>query len=494
MAWFDRHKNKDVHGSPAEVPPEAAPEVPPESPPQPKSPESEDKILKKKYDPVNRYVREVIGLDPDQFRFQYKTVEKVEPDPENPGKVRGFFRDFTNCHDLLAFRQDLSEEQKRTFDSCRWGENGWSGVALFATGFWEKVDNPQHEWNRHADALRQIRRMIEGGELEDEYVKAKEKGVEAYDKERREEKERVMTALHLYYQEQAVNTPLQRELARLIEEAKEITLKAMPYFEVYLKGAYPETERIEPRFDYEPGYPTEIRLMALDKNSKEVNRIDESEFDIILGNSFLGKKLAGDEKFAEAKKEIKRASSALAELKVRVENQRKEIFLELLTVLGLGSLAAEGRLNLHRMGLYGLEGKADISFSEEKEITIKGSSRESKFIDGNWVLPDLIQDAKFRYFIPDEEIEKIMKIEWTPEEKKRLEALARVVGQYRKQLPQIKPRKGGDYEYSLPGHELVLREDTAAFARVLYDEKLKLPPQHREKVVQQLKSVGSIEF
>lgn len=129
-----------------------------------------DEQEKKKYDPIRKFVKEKMELDPEEFKFYYKTVAEIKPDPEEEGYVLGTFKEFNNYHDLLDFRNKLSEEQKEKMDGQEWS-GGWHKIAVFATGFWDRLANPEDELYKYKDEFYELYEKIKNEEIEDEYAR-----------------------------------------------------------------------------------------------------------------------------------------------------------------------------------------------------------------------------------------------------------------------------------------------------------------------------------
>jgi len=181
-----------VDNNPPEPPPEKnEPPKPDDKTPTPEKREPTGEELKsyelgmyEKYkltsDPLQKYLREVAGVDPSVFRIEYRTVKNLAPakKPAFEGQVTGSFIDFSNYHDLLTFRAGLSAEQKTEFDSKEWGREGheWSGVSIFANNFWDKLDDPNDPLHPHADKIKEIVSQLEKEQLPDDYAELVHKG------------------------------------------------------------------------------------------------------------------------------------------------------------------------------------------------------------------------------------------------------------------------------------------------------------------------------
>ncbi|MBU2579117.1 hypothetical protein KKA09_03305 [Patescibacteria group bacterium] len=135
---------------------------------------------KKKYDPLRSFLHEK-GIDPEQFDFTYRVIEKIEKDPsdtDNPEKTSIFEKNFTNYHDCLKFQKGLTEEQKKEFSRTWIGKNKnvHEPIEIFAVSFWKKLNDKKSEFYQYRDEIDDICGRIHNEKLEDEYVKAVERG------------------------------------------------------------------------------------------------------------------------------------------------------------------------------------------------------------------------------------------------------------------------------------------------------------------------------
>ncbi len=130
---------------------------------------------KKKRDLLYRFVKDVLGEDPKQFNFKYRTVKSVKPDPKRQGGHLGDFIDFSNYHDFLAYRNSLSPEQKAKFDSLSW-QGGWSGSTVLATNFWNHVNKPEGKFFKFKDQIYALYDQATQELYPDKYEEAVERG------------------------------------------------------------------------------------------------------------------------------------------------------------------------------------------------------------------------------------------------------------------------------------------------------------------------------
>jgi hypothetical protein len=304
------------------------------------------------------------------------------------------------------------------------------------------------------------------------------------------EKERVLAALRIYHQERNQNTPLHLELAKLIEEAKRLAAEAVPYFEERLYNGADPLERGTVKVG-EMGY--QIWVYGLNSKKQETGYYGD-DFETVLQNKNYEEKYGKDPRFVQFRKKIGEVMLALRRVEAALESQRERIFRETLVALGRGTLVGEGEVRSHKEGLYSLKGKAFLAFLERREI-IPGDtlSNVSQFRSDSYEFQEIVKESKKRLDITDAEIARIEKIEWSEADKDKLGRLVKATGVYREGLPTIRPQKTASYEYTDEQYVLSLGLDVSAYARTAY-EKLGLPPQHRERVLQELSSTGNIEI
>ncbi|MBI4159637.1 hypothetical protein HY504_00545 [Candidatus Wolfebacteria bacterium] len=233
------------------------------------------------------------------------------------------------------------------------------------------------------------------------------------DRERREQRERIIVALHAFFEDQNANTPLQHELAR---------------------------------------------LMALRKQKIETPQFTDVSHQVL--------------------------------------EQRERIFREAVIALGAGSIFnMKGRI--YSMGRLGYPSdddilKGDISFHLEKnqKITIHSWQFDPRLGIVNY--GDLIDFAKV-YGVTDEEIRQLQRIEWSAEDKNKLERLERASSVYREGLPSAEPQEAAEGPLPDEEYQLLLSVRLGRYIRGAY-AKLDLPPQHREQVVAEIRTIGKVEL
>ena len=190
-------------------------------------------IVKKSYDPLYKLMEE---LNVKNVSFTYLTVESVKPteNPEFDGQVPPSLKSFNNYHDLIKFRNSLTEEQKKEFDSKEWGvdkEHLWSGISVRATkNFWGRLNNPEDELYKDRTRIIQVVEGIEKESLPDYYQKAIEENNVHISKEKMELIDKVKELRQLIIEltelkNKVKNDELQKSYKRIVDSYYKRDLK-----------------------------------------------------------------------------------------------------------------------------------------------------------------------------------------------------------------------------------------------------------------------------
>lgn len=108
-------------------------------------------------------------------------------------------------------------------------------------------------------------------------------------------------------------------------------------------------------------------------------------------------------------------------------------------------------------------------------------------------IADIIELKKVELGITDEEIARVLAIEWSAQEREKIEKLKRAVRVWQEGLPDSVPQRGSFLgNFSDSEYRIVLANMTVAKAREYYD-KLELPLVHRERLISELKISGEIK-
>lgn len=134
--------------------------------------------IKQQYDPLQRYLRETVGIDPSKYNLSYRTVKELKFNKQRPDEVASCIPvHFTNYSDLLKYRQSLSEANRAEFDSYSWsdagGRNSWSGAAVFADEkFWSDLHDEKGQLHEHEPAIKELMGRLEAGQETDLFAQA----------------------------------------------------------------------------------------------------------------------------------------------------------------------------------------------------------------------------------------------------------------------------------------------------------------------------------
>ncbi len=133
---------------------------------------------KMKHDPLLKFIKERMGLDPNDVNLHYEFVAKKEIDPTDPDKIKFIKKEVKNYHDFLASRSAMNKEQKEELDiGYRDLRGHWDSPAVFAhQDFQKRLKDKNDPLNQYRDEFNKLISAALKGELEDEYDSAVKRG------------------------------------------------------------------------------------------------------------------------------------------------------------------------------------------------------------------------------------------------------------------------------------------------------------------------------
>lgn len=312
-----------------------------------------------------------------------------------------------------------------------------------------------------------------------------------------EQREKVKTLLHDFYQERKKNMPVHREIAELAEKLKHIFEKVVLFFDKF----YEDLEsKVGENFCSGGDLPNRNEVIINWKQKEESGwqRINGIITDLqnILDKKGFNKELSEKEEkeISDLIKNIQEIDSKLNENVKKLWEIRKNTAKEIILASPEFSDFKDVELNTVYLnyGLYNLG-----SFVEAEKIleTKEGKSGKVLFFNNDdWEIKEALENLTRKFNITEQELKEIKKLEFGAEHKNSLLGLRKAMETY-----DIEADKIVEIFCSLEGYEIlknggenIKREFKEGKARFLY-RKAKLPSIHEKRVIQQTMN-GTFEF
>lgn len=316
-----------------------------------------------------------------------------------------------------------------------------------------------------------------------------------------EQREKIKTLLHDFYQERQKNMPVHREIIDLADKLKGLIEQAALYYAKFYKT---QNNIIDKEFFSEENLPdrNEVILKCTEKTEKDV-LIHKKQSILDIYNNLL--RILGDEDSNETFDKITVEKKDKIEIKKIIENLknietglnkkvkelwdiRKNIAKELILTIPEFTDFKDAELSTHfeNNGLYNLDSQiwADKIFETEK-------GREEKHIFfelNNPRMKDSLKELEKKYKITEEELNEIEDLKWSGEEKIKLKKLRQEVENYREKSAEIVKsflEIQKTFKFDAQGAENIRIEIICAFVRGRYIEN-GLPAVHKTRAVQKI--------
>ena len=296
-----------------------------------------------------------------------------------------------------------------------------------------------------------------------------------------QEKQKAITILQAFYQEQKHNTPTHTKMADAIEEMKTICERSLKYYPDMLPNN--SDFLVDTDWEYSDSAYKEIVVSCLSKTNErviitnpivslqELSERDEYKYDSAI------EKLIHD---------YKRVSEELLKLRSALWEERKTIARNLLSI-GFDQYQNQKFL-LNDAGLYSTDGFLWIDDNPLLAFT-QMEGYYSEQINKN------IQSLQDQFHISNDELENIQKIEWSGGEKEKVQSFLQAV----EEVPHNRVKQDllrEDFVQGIPFTENEIDNMTAtvrrALIRALYRNE-ELPPQLESRVVEEV-ILGTFSF
>lgn len=299
------------------------------------------------------------------------------------------------------------------------------------------------------------------------------------------EKARVLEVMHQWYELEHKNTPELRRLAELAQEVRRMLTDFLPYWKHATGGkdAYINEDLTSNLVGHY------IRVQGIGDVSIPglIEKMDEDSFLAHFGAK------AYESGFVDLRNRIRSAYTEIISLLVAHREYCVRVYRELLQSLGYGVLLADiEQFGLSYQGLYGVD-SFFLNKLKNPELAGKKFSELVFTLSGGIHYESLVKNAQNQLGFTDEEIARVQAIEWSPEERDKLERLKRAVKNYAEKLPGITPQEDGVGPATDEEYKLLLKMTVAKYARGAY-LRLGLPAVHRERALTQLKLSGEINL
>lgn len=308
-----------------------------------------------------------------------------------------------------------------------------------------------------------------------------------------EQREKVMTLLHNFYQERQKNLPVHREIGELAEKIKSFLEKANVYRDRFFK-----TKSYVKENDYNPKNQRSEYLIYFSKE----NETKEYWQDPIENTIPELQKILNQAEINESEKQeltalIQNLKNAVLEMNEKVGKLweiRENIAKEFILIFPKFADFKDAKFSMRNQynGLYNLDSEiwADKIFDTEK-----GREEKHIYFELNTFLRyDIFRNLEQKFNITEKEWKNIEALEWSGEEKENLKNLMEDVGEYRAEAEKLKEGllMSANLKFKKEGANLVKDEFMRAFIRQLYED-YKLPIVHKERVVQEIMN-GTFSF
>lgn len=309
--------------------------------------------------------------------------------------------------------------------------------------------------------------------------------------EKLEERERVITLLHDFYQERQKNMPAHKEITELAENLKGLFEKTNDYLKKY---GYKRGRVFEEYFNNKKDYKTLLMRRWEDDEkgkSKNAGRFlgTSGSLTTILKNEDPDEQDRTD--IEDLIQEINKTEETLDEKVKELWEIREKITKEFLNFPEFFRWK-NGQFGRYWEGIekkiYDLGGYIYIKNEVETE---KGTEQNNLFFifdtfEGNFEIG--INQLKKRLSITEEELKGIKGLEWNAEDKEKLEQLAEETEKYKEKAGQIAESFLGikeTFEFDERSTEIIKDEMLRAFVKARYKE-IGLPRVHKARVVQEI--------
>lgn len=342
---------------------------------------------------------------------------------------------------------------------------------------------------------KKINASLSGGlesETEEETKKAQMQNSESL--ENLEERERVLTLLHSFYQERQKDMPVHREIGKLAEKIKSFLEKANVY-----RDSFYGTKSYVKENDWNPGNKRNEYLIHFSRENETEEFWQDPIKTTVPG---LKQIILNKAELKESEKEeiialIQNLEKAVLEIDEKVEKLweiRKNIAKELILTVPEFADFKDAELFRYREGngLYNLDSAIRAGKIFETE---KGKEEKNIYFGLDFFgLMAALKNLEQKFSITEEELKNIKKLEWSAEDKEKLKNLMEDVSDYKAEAEKLKEGllKSANFKFKERGVDLVKDEFIRAFIRQLYED-YKLPIIHKERVVQEIMN-GTFSF
>lgn len=301
-----------------------------------------------------------------------------------------------------------------------------------------------------------------------------------------EERERVLTLLHDFYQERQKNMPVHKEIAELVEKLRGLFEKVYPLIDEF----YGSESKVGQRYNLKTGRKEIVREWKQgEKNGwLDILMIIEQLETVLRGEVFDKEPTKENRiKIEELKKSFENIDVQLNQKVGELWEIRKNIVKELIKIVPEFTKFNDAKLvpSFLNNGLYNLNSSIIAKKTFE---TKKGDEEKDIHFDlDSFIIESSFQNLMKQYNLTDKELKEIKSLEWSAEEKENLKNLMEDVDEYKAETEKMKQGllKSKNLKFKTAGADLVKDEFVRAFVRQSYED-YNLPVVHKERVVQEI--------